>query len=524
MKKIKGGLIVSCQALEEEPLHSSYIMSKMAMAAVEGGACGIRANSIKDIIEIKKTVDVPIIGIIKKVYSDNSVFITPTFKEVEELVKVGVDIIAMDGTKRTRPDGVSLCDLVRKIKEKYPKQKIMADVSTVEEAVFCENLGFDFIGTTLVGYTEYTKENNPLEVLQEILARVKAKVIAEGNMNTPAHVKKAYELGVYSVVVGSMITRPTLITKKFVEAVNKFNFSKSNKYFAFDIGGTGVKYALANSLGEMIFKDQFPTNNYKSFKDLCNRLFTLLEDYKEEIAGIGISCTGKIDVKTGIITGGVEIMEGWLGASLKKNFEDKYNLPVYVNNDVKCVALSELYTGIGVKYNNFICVAIGTGIGGAIVDGGKLICGENNFAGEIGHTILEFNGKDCKCGKKGCFEMYGSMSALVREVQKATGKIYNGKEIFDKVKNNEKIFVDIVNVWINNIGKGIANLVLLLNPKVIVLGGAVSVQKELFLDKVEIAVKNYLTVEHSRGLEFISATNFNDAGMIGAVYGVMNLI
>ena len=223
LERIKGGLIVSCQALPEEPLHSSYIMSRMAYAAMEGGAVGIRANSVADIREIKKTVDLPVIGIIKKVYADSSVYITPTMEEIDALAACGADIIATDGTLRMRPQGESLDDFFSRVRKKYPEQLFMADCSTVEEALHADELGFDFIGTTLVGYTDQSRnlkiENNDFEIIREILAKAKHPVIAEGNINTPEKVKRVIELGCYSVVVGSIITRPQLITKSFAQVL-----------------------------------------------------------------------------------------------------------------------------------------------------------------------------------------------------------------------------------------------------------------------------------------------------------------
>lgn len=221
IEALRGKLIVSCQALPEEPLHSSYIMSRMAYAAYVGGASGIRANTVVDIHEIKKTVDLPIIGIIKEVYGDNPVYITPTMKEISALVVEGVDIIAIDGTKRERPDGNTLEALMKEAKEKYPKQLFMADISSVEEAVEAERLGFDFVGTTLVGYTEYTKGNLPLVELEKVLKAVSIPVIGEGNLDTPEKAKNALQLGAFAVVVGGAITRPQQITKKFVDEMNK---------------------------------------------------------------------------------------------------------------------------------------------------------------------------------------------------------------------------------------------------------------------------------------------------------------
>ena len=224
VEQLKGKLIVSCQALPHEPLHSSFIMGRMALAAKEGGAFGIRANTKEDIKEIQSQVDLSIIGIVKRDYEDSGVYITPTMKEIDELMEVKPEIIAVDATGAVRPGGLSLDDFFHQIKEKYPDQLLMADCSTVEEALHADELGFDFIGTTMVGYTEQSKndkiEANDFEIIRQILEKAKNKVIAEGNINTPEKAKRVVELGVFSVVVGSIITRPQLITKSFAEALD----------------------------------------------------------------------------------------------------------------------------------------------------------------------------------------------------------------------------------------------------------------------------------------------------------------
>lgn len=223
VEQLKGKLIVSCQALPHEPLHSSFIMGRMALAAKEGGALGIRANTREDIKEIQSQVDLPIIGIVKRDYEDSQVYITPTMKEIDELMEVKPEIIAVDATGAVRPGGLTLDDFYHQIRDKYPDQLLMADCSTVEEALHADGLGFDFIGTTMVGYTPQSKndriEANDFEIIRKIVANAKNRVIAEGNINTPEKAKRVVELGVFSVVVGSIITRPQLITKAFAEAL-----------------------------------------------------------------------------------------------------------------------------------------------------------------------------------------------------------------------------------------------------------------------------------------------------------------
>lgn len=220
---MKGKLIVSCQALPHEPLHSSFIMGRMALAAKEGGACGIRANTKEDIREIQSQVDLPIIGIVKRDYEDSSVYITPTRKEVDELMEVHPEIIALDATDRLRPNGTKLADFFRELKEAYPDQLWMADCSTVEEALFADSLGFDFIGTTMVGYTPQSEgqkiEADDFSILREIVGKATHPVIAEGNIDTPQKAKRVIELGAFCVVVGSIITRPQLITRSFANAL-----------------------------------------------------------------------------------------------------------------------------------------------------------------------------------------------------------------------------------------------------------------------------------------------------------------
>lgn len=220
--RVRGKLIVSCQALPEEPLHSSYIMSRMAYAAFLGGAAGIRANTVEDITEIRKTVDLPVIGIIKKVYPDHpDVYITPTMEEVDALVACGVEVIALDATRRTRPGGVTIASFFPEVRKKYPDILFMADCSDVEEGLRAAAMGFDFIGTTMAGYTPYTKGRAlpPFDMIQTLVKECGKPVIAEGNLATPEDLRRAMDLGVLTAVVGSAITRPMEITKRFVAAL-----------------------------------------------------------------------------------------------------------------------------------------------------------------------------------------------------------------------------------------------------------------------------------------------------------------
>ncbi|MCD1261762.1 N-acetylmannosamine-6-phosphate 2-epimerase [Paenibacillus athensensis] len=212
------GLIVSCQALEHEPLFGGGTMAQMARAAEQAGAIAIRTNGVDDIRRIKNVTALPVIGLIKRDVPGSAIFITPTLDEVEAIVEAGADIVALDVTLREERD-VTARELIRYIHS--CGRLAMADVSTLEEGWAADRMGVDYIGTTLSGYTPYSlqSEEPDLELVAQLKRRVRAGVIAEGRIWTPAQAAAALEAGADYVVVGSAITRPQLIAARFVEAV-----------------------------------------------------------------------------------------------------------------------------------------------------------------------------------------------------------------------------------------------------------------------------------------------------------------
>ena len=218
-EQIRGKLVVSCQALPHEPLHSSFIMSRMAVAAMEGGAAGIRAQSACDINAIAKVCPLPIIGIVKRNYEDSDIYITPTMKEVEERLSTRAEIIALDATDGKRPGGVLTKVLVDRIHEEG--RLAMADCSVFEECLAAQEMGFDIVSTTLSGYTEYSsKQEGPdFSLIRRCAEDLSVPVIAEGRIHCPEDLKKAFECGAFCAVVGGAITRPQEITARFVKVL-----------------------------------------------------------------------------------------------------------------------------------------------------------------------------------------------------------------------------------------------------------------------------------------------------------------
>lgn len=216
---VRGKLIVSCQALPDEPLHGADTMAKLALAAKIGGASAIRANSPEDIRAIKRAVDLPVIGLWKQ--GDSGVYITPTFKTAHAIAAAGADVIALDCTGRPRPDSVQVDALLARIQAEL-RLPIFADVATMNDARKAEAAGVDMIAPTLSGYTDDSpRQRAPdFDLLARMVAGLRIPVIAEGRIETPRQARMALDLGAWAVCVGSAITRPRTITARFAQALN----------------------------------------------------------------------------------------------------------------------------------------------------------------------------------------------------------------------------------------------------------------------------------------------------------------
>ena len=217
---IRGKLIVSCQALPDEPLHSAFIMGRMARAAKEGGAVAIRAQSMADILEIREVTGLPVIGLVKRNYPDSEIYITPTHQEVEELLATGCEVIALDMTDRPRPAQEQMTALVQQIHA--AGRLVLADISTYAEGVAAAGLGADAISTTLSGYTPYSPQlpGPDIQLVRDLCSKLSIPVFAEGRIHTPADIRTVMEAGAFAPIVGSAITRPQLITASFAHVLD----------------------------------------------------------------------------------------------------------------------------------------------------------------------------------------------------------------------------------------------------------------------------------------------------------------
>lgn len=218
---LRGKLIVSCQAYPGEPMLDPRTMSQVAQAAVAGGAVAIRGKGLDDLRAMRTAVDVPIIGLVK--VGDSGVYITPTLMDCKEVAQTGCEIVALDGTRRERPDGLTLAQTISGLKDEFPDVLVMADCGSAGDAAAAQEAGADIIGTTLVGYSgERPKTDGPdWEAIDEIIALADRPVFVEGRVHSPADAAEAVRRGAWGVVVGTAITHPATITRWFAQALDE---------------------------------------------------------------------------------------------------------------------------------------------------------------------------------------------------------------------------------------------------------------------------------------------------------------
>ena len=305
-------------------------------------------------------------------------------------------------------------------------------------------------------------------------------------------------------------------------------------YLGVDIGGTAAKLGLVDEEGRIISSvneypvifDDYETpiietvvKSVRHFMDENNKNFA-------EIAGIGVSATGGINTKLGIVEGSAGHIKNWEGTNIRSRLESEFGVKTAVLNDANAAALGEMWKGAAIGKENVVVMTIGTGVGGGIIVDSKILLGRKGFAGEIGHIPVNVDGEDCSCGNKGCIEHYGSTSALVRKVKEAVisgeikgieaGKV-DGRLIFKEVAAGDEVVIKYVDEWISYISATLVGLVHIFNPEMIILGGGVSRQKELFVDRVKEKVIKSVMPNFAIGLTVEAAKLGNDAGIIGAV-------
>ena len=280
-------------------------------------------------------------------------------------------------------------------------------------------------------------------------------------------------------------------------------------YLGIDIGGTAVKLGIVDEAGMVLAKaeesvsfDGYRTPILTTVLKAAQAFLAAQSVPAESLAGIGVSATGQIDSRKGIVAGTCGNLPNYIDAPIKAELEKTFGLPVTVANDANCMTLGEVWVGGAQGYTDVIGVTLGTGVGG-----------------ELGHYRTHaLDGVDCTCGAKGCWERYAATTALVRAAQEKNPAWKDGRAIFAAAEAGDKTVLALLDAWTDEIAQGLAGMVHIFNPQLILIGGGVSAQQKLLIDPIAAKVKAAVMPAFAEGLEIRAAQLHNDAGMVGAVY------
>lgn len=314
--------------------------------------------------------------------------------------------------------------------------------------------------------------------------------------------------------------------------------SQLDYYAGIDIGASNIKYGLVDSTGKVIYRDLKPSLVKKGAKPLLHMITNIAEDLLLRAAEddlpikwLGLGTPGVVDTKIGKVIGVSPNIPGWVGTELGEHLNEHLNLPIYVDNDANAMALGELRFGAGRRFNNILCVTVGTGIGGAVIINKELWRGSSFSAGELGHIVIDYNGPDCDCGNSGCLEKYctgpvmikmatdklkDGMSEIMNEILSGEVKNLNIKKLFLGAKKGDKMALSIIEQSAKILGAGLSGIINLLNPEAIVFGGGVIDGGAGYIEIVGAEIRKRSFPTATENFRIVKAELGNNAGFIGA--------
>lgn len=292
------------------------------------------------------------------------------------------------------------------------------------------------------------------------------------------------------------------------------------RILCFDIGGTFIKYALCNEKFQLSEKQKMPTNAKEGGQAIIQRIIEVIESY-DNIDRVAISTAGQVDSKNGIVVYSTDNIPYYTGMMVKSIIENKTGILTYVENDVNAVALGEARFGAAKGYSDFISLALGTGIGGAIYLNNKLYTGSTSAAGELGHMITHAGGKQCTCGGEGCFECYASANALINAVNKISDEPLDAFQIFEKENMSKPEIRSEIDKWIDEIILGLMNIIYIFNPPLIIIGGGI-MNEDYIIELIDRKIYNKL-MENFRNVKIERTKLGGDSALLGVAYEASQL-
>jgi glucokinase len=461
---------------------------------------------------------VPIVGIQKKIHDDGRVLITGSFEAAQALVEAGAAIVAIDCTSRGRASGAY--ERVRRIQQELGVP-VVADIATLEEAEQAVNAGVDAVLSTMRGYTDDTAHVTQFEpaFIRELVSRCPVPVIAEGRINSPREAAAAIREGAWAVIVGTAITRPRYITRWYAQAVEQASHSEKRYYVGVDLGGTNTKSGLVSSDGELLFHFSTPTPAQAGRESLlinCQEAVAniMLQAGSQDlpVSAIGVATAGWVNNTTGTIAYATENLPGWTGTRVAGAITDSFKLPVAVENDANALAVAERHFGIGRRFDDFVVITLGTGVGGGCYIGGNLNRGAHFFANAFGHIPLVPDGIACTCGRNGCLEVYANARALLRYA----GDEYESAEHVIRAANlgNNQARMAI-RTLAKYLARGCASLVGMLDPQALIFSGGLAIDNPELIEALKQELGMLVPVWEERNV----AVETSALGYFGGVLG-----
>jgi predicted NBD/HSP70 family sugar kinase/putative N-acetylmannosamine-6-phosphate epimerase len=516
---LEGRLIVSCQADKGDAFYA--FMDRFARAAVWGGAAAIRANGLADVRAIRAAVSVPIIGIHKAMAADGKILITGSFEDAAALVAAGADAIALDCTRRGQQMGA--LDRLRRIKTEL-NVPVLADIATVEEAVAAADAGADFVLPTMRGYTDETshiQDFNP-SFIHRVTEAVSVPVMAEGRVDTPSLAAEALRAGAFAVVVGTVLTRPHIMVRRFADALENTACALQSACYAgaIDLGGTNTKFGIVSNRGDLLWHATRPTPAHAGRAALLSHLEAIIglllersSDLSCPLERIGIATAGWVDPTSGRVVYATENLPGWTGTDIVAALAKTTSLPIFVENDANALAVGEHCFGAGRGLRNFVTVTLGTGVGGGSYIGGQLHRGAHFLANAFGHITLEPNGRPCTCGRNGCIEAYTNTAALL---EYAGGRYASAELLIAAANTGEPTARDAIGTLARYLAQGCSTVLQLLDPEALIVAGGLAEDNPLLVAALTAELANGAPNASLRRLHVCSSNLGYHAGVLGA--------
>lgn len=520
-ERLAGKLIASCQAPAGDVFSHPELIARFAQAALAGGAAGIRANGPSNVSAIRQVTDAPIIGIQKVVMDDGNVLITPSLESARDLVRSGAEMIALDVTTRGQLYGA--LERIRQIKRAL-RVPVLADVSTAEEAITAAEAGADFVLSTLRGYTSETAHIGRFEpsFIEELARLCPVPVIAEGRIHTPDDARRAMAAGAFAVVVGTAITRPTEIARRFSEVIQKQWAACDAKrtVLGIDLGGTNTKLGIVSQEGNLFYHSTVSTPAFAGREVLLEHLKKEGHDLLDRANkmghsphALGVATAGWVNACTGTVAYATENLPGWTGAPVGDELYESLGIPVTVENDANAFAVAEKHFGAGREFRDFICMTLGTGVGGGCFIGGRLNRGAHFFANALGHINLIPNGLPCTCGSRGCLEVYCNAAALLRY---AANRFQTVEEIIARGNSGESAAHRAILTFANYLGQGCSSLVQVLDPEALIFSGGLVQNNPLVIEALKADLTNRIPAYKQRKLVLRASPLGYYGGVLGA--------